>query len=108
MAKSKVGSTVIVQRSIWSSDANRKIEIGEKGTVVDVKDPHPILENCGKMLVILIQERIISLPESYVRFVNFKLQKSEKNLEKSKEKVKTRKQKRREEKESNEKAKNSL
>ena len=96
MAKNKIGSIVVIQREFFSSDLKRTIKVGEKGVVIECKDPPLHFENYGKMLTLLIDGRITSMLETYVRFANIKLPKSEKNLERAKIRAELKKKQRKE------------
>jgi hypothetical protein len=96
MAKNKVGSIVVIQREFFSSDLKRILKIGEKAVVMECKDPPLHFENYGKMLTLLIDGRVTSMFETYVKFLNFKFPKSEKNLERVKIRAELKKKKREE------------
>lgn len=103
MAKIKVGSIVIFSHKVWNTEAKRTIDVGEKAIVLEVREPSQYFNDTGYILVVMVNENIITVSSNYVKHINFKLQKSEKNLEKAKLRSIERKARRRQKREQSEK-----
>lgn len=85
MSKNKVGCIIVIQRSFWNSFCGVTINVGEKGIVIECCEPLKLFENEGPLLKIALHSGIIvSVTEKYVRFANYKIKKSQRNLEKAK------------------------
>jgi hypothetical protein len=103
MAKIKVGSIVIFSHKVWNTETKRVIDVGEKAIVLEVREPSQYFNDTGHILVVMINENVITVSSNYVKYINFKLQKSEKNLEKIKLRAIERKERRKQIRERSEK-----